>query len=254
MATRHGGPPAPAGCLPHPRGVIVFIISALVLTPSPAAPEPANQERALNASLKVAYDREMNEFRDRQEKAAGDILAHLSRSQCTHVVDRQDDPAWMWAMLKSVHLQQVPGMHFSAYNDLFSIVKGPEETLPAVASRVEEAIARVIKLRPKQITEVSTSPGGFTQTTRNYAIGNLDNELALMAMLRALPREEYADFVSSLMRQKDLTRANVEAAFVYSEGVGLVVLEPADKSLRPVLLSRVLYVPAILMNSPPLLS
>jgi hypothetical protein len=34
-----------------------------------------------------------------------------------------------------------------------------------------------------------------------------------MAMLRALPREEYADFVSSLMQQKDLTRANVEAAF-----------------------------------------
>jgi hypothetical protein len=31
---------------------------------------------------------------------------------------------------------------------------------------------------------------------------------------------------------------------VYSEGVGLVVFEPADKSLRPVLLSRVLYVPA----------
>jgi hypothetical protein len=114
-------------------------------------------------------------------------------------------------MLKSVHLQQVPGMRFSAYNDLFSIVKGPEETLPTVASRVEEAIARVIELRPKQV--VSTSPGGFTQTTRDYAIGDLDNELALMAMLRALPREEYADIVSSLMRQKDLTRANVEAAF-----------------------------------------
>jgi hypothetical protein len=64
----------------------------------------------------------MNKFRDRQEKAAGNILAHLSHSQRTHVVDRQDDPAWMWAMLKSVHLQQVPGMRFSAYNDLFSIV------------------------------------------------------------------------------------------------------------------------------------
>jgi hypothetical protein len=38
------------------------------------------EERVLNASLKVAYDREMNEFRDRQEKVAGDILAHLSRS------------------------------------------------------------------------------------------------------------------------------------------------------------------------------
>jgi hypothetical protein len=35
---------------------------------------------------------------------------------------------------------------------------------------------------------------------------------------------------------------------VYSEGVGLVVLEPADKSLCPVLLSRVLYVPALHNN------
>jgi hypothetical protein len=72
---------------------------------------------------------------------------------------------------------------------------------------------RVIELCPKQVTEVSTSPGGFTQTTRDYTIGDLDNELALMAMLRALPREEYADFVSSLMQQKDLMRANIEAAF-----------------------------------------
>jgi hypothetical protein len=107
----------------------------------------------------------MNEFHDCQEKAAGDILAHLSRLQRTHVVDRGDDPAWMRAMLKSVHRQQVPGMRFSAYHNLFSVVKGHEETLPAVASRVEEAIARVIELRPKQITEVSTSPGGFTQAS-----------------------------------------------------------------------------------------
>jgi hypothetical protein len=35
---------------------------------------------------------------------------------------------------------------------------------------------------------------------------------------------------------------------VYSEGVGSVVLEPADKSLRPVLLYRVLYVPALQNN------
>jgi hypothetical protein len=34
-----------------------------------------------------------------------------------------------------------------------------------------------------------------------------------MAMLRALPREEHADCVSLLMRQKGLLRANVEAAF-----------------------------------------
>jgi hypothetical protein len=35
---------------------------------------------------------------------------------------------------------------------------------------------------------------------------------------------------------------------VYSEGVGSVVLELADKSLRPMLLSRVLYVLALQNN------
>jgi hypothetical protein len=116
-------------------------------------------------------------------------------------------------MLKSVHLEQVTGMRFRAYNNLFSIVKGAEDTLPAIASRVEEAIAHIIELCPKQITEVSTSPGGFMEVTCDNAIGNLDNELALMALLNALPREEYADFISSFMRQKDLTRADVEAVF-----------------------------------------
>jgi hypothetical protein len=35
---------------------------------------------------------------------------------------------------------------------------------------------------------------------------------------------------------------------VYSEGVGSVMMEPADRLLRPVLLSRVLYVPALQNN------
>jgi hypothetical protein len=61
----------------------------------------------------------------------------------------------MWATSKAVHVQQVPGMRFNTYNDLFSIVKGPEETLPISASHVEEAMARVVELCPKQITEVS---------------------------------------------------------------------------------------------------
>jgi hypothetical protein len=198
-------PEAPNYAKPTPvAGIAIAPIAAIPLM---------QEEKALNAQLKAAYKHELNEFRICQEKAAGDILAHLSCSQRTHFVDHHNDPAKMWATIKAVHVQQVPGMRFSAYNNLFSIVKGPEETLPSVASRVKEAMVRVVELRAKQITEVSTSPGGSAQTTRAYTIGNLNNELALMAMLRALPHKDYADFVSSLMRQKDLTRANVEAAF-----------------------------------------
>jgi hypothetical protein len=73
-------------------------------------------------------------------------------------------------------------MRFSAYNELFSVVKGANETLPSVASRVEDALARVKELRP---ATVKTAVG-----TRNYGINDLDNELALIAILRALLREE----------------------------------------------------------------
>jgi hypothetical protein len=106
---------------------------------------------------------------------------------------------------------------FSTYNDLFSIVKHLEESLPAVVSRAKEAMACVIQLRPEHIPEVSASPSrGTTQTTRAYAIGDLDNKPAAMAMLRALPHE-YGNFTSSLMRQKNLTRANIEAAFLVKQ-------------------------------------
>jgi hypothetical protein len=68
----------------------------------------------------------------------------------------------MWATIKAVHVQQVPGMRFSTYNNLFSIIKVLEETLPAIATRIEEAVARVIELRPEKITEVTARPSGGT--------------------------------------------------------------------------------------------
>jgi hypothetical protein len=112
----------------------------------------------------------------------------------------------MWQALVTVHVQQVPGTCFSTYNDLFSIAKGAEKTLPAVASRVEIALARVRKLRPETITGDNGKPC-------IYGVKDLEHKLALMAMLRTLPRNKYANFVSSLMRTKDLDRCAVEAAF-----------------------------------------
>jgi hypothetical protein len=89
---------------------------------------------------------------------------------------------------------------------LFSIVKGADETLPGVAARVEDALSRVRELRPVEMTE----PDG---TKVDFGIAHLDEELAIMAMLRALPRDQYGPFVSELMRKNDLTRTDVEAAF-----------------------------------------
>jgi hypothetical protein len=102
----------------------------------------------------------------------------------------------MWDKLSSIHSQQVPGMQFGAYNKLLSVTKQPDESLQSVAGRVSEALACVQELRPESFTIVQ-----------------LNEELAIMTMLRALPRDVYGDFVLLLMRQKTLTRADVEAAF-----------------------------------------
>jgi hypothetical protein len=168
--------------------------------------EPLSQAALiLNGQMSLEYQKQLNAYHEREEKTAGVIPAHLSRSQQTHVKDKGSDAKGTWDALKLVHVQQVPGMRFSAYNKLFSVAKGVDKTLPAVASRIEDALACVKELH---LTNVN-----LAVSTRPYGIDDLDNELALMAMLRALPREEYGDLTLSLMRQKNLTRAGVEAAF-----------------------------------------
>jgi hypothetical protein len=155
--------------------------------------------------MTLEYQKQLSTYRERKEKATGNILAHLSRSQQTHVKDKGSDAKGIWDALKLVHVQQVPGMRFSAYNKLFSVTKAADESLPAVASRIEDTLACIKELRP---TVVKLATG-----TRHYGLNDLGNELVLMAMLRALPLEEFSDFTSSLIRQKDLTRGDVEAAF-----------------------------------------
>jgi hypothetical protein len=162
-------------------------------------------EELHNYAAQCNHDTKLDAWAEKDKKAQGNLLAHISTSQRVHLAEANTAYA-MWQALVAVHVQQVPGMRFSMYNNLFSITKGAEETLPAVASRVEIALACVRKLRPKTIMGDDSKP-------RVYGVKDLEDELALMAMLRALPRNEYADFVSSLMRTKDLDCRAVEAAF-----------------------------------------
>jgi hypothetical protein len=112
----------------------------------------------------------------------------------------------MWQALIKVHVQQVPGMRFNAYNNMFSIGKAPGKDLTSVATCAKQALARVQELRPATVTH-------STGASIAYGIQHLNDELALMAMLRALPRNKYGDFVSSLMHTKDLSCKDVEAVF-----------------------------------------
>jgi hypothetical protein len=111
-------PEVPDYALPTPAsGTATVPIAAVTLT---------REERALNAQLKSVCKRKQNKSKDRQETAASDILAHLFCSQHTHIADCHNDPAVMWETIRNVHMQQVPDTHFSMYNNLSSIVKGPE--------------------------------------------------------------------------------------------------------------------------------
>jgi hypothetical protein len=111
----------------------------------------------------------------------------------------------MWQALLKIHMQQVPRTCFSAYNKLFSIVKRPKDTLPAVAVHVKAAIACVKELRPATITVAGASVA--------YTIKHLDDKLVLMAMLCALLRNKYGNFILLLMHTPDLTHCTVEATF-----------------------------------------
>jgi hypothetical protein len=153
-------------------------------------------QKALNIRIKLDNNAAAERFRFAREKAAGDIYVHLSQSQRAHVRGIEDDPIAMWDKLSSIHSQQVPGMRFGTYNELLSVTQQPDKSLQSVAGCVSEALVRVQELRPELFTIIE-----------------LDEELAIMAMLRTLPRNVYGDFVLLLMCQKTLTRTDVEAAF-----------------------------------------
>jgi hypothetical protein len=153
-------------------------------------------QKALNIRIRLNNNAAAERFRSACEKAAGDIYIHLSQSQRAHVRGIEDDPIAMWDKLSSIHSQQVPGMRFGAYNELLSVTKQPDKSLQSVAGRVSEALVRVQELRPESFTIVQ-----------------LNKELAIMAMLCALPRDVYGDFVSSLMCEKTLMHTDVESAF-----------------------------------------
>jgi transposase InsO family protein len=154
------------------------------------------EQQLVNTKIKLDHGASLKRYLLAKEKAASNIYTHLSPSQRTLVCTYEEDPAAMWGKLLKIHNQQVPGMRFGAYNALFSIVQQPDESLQAVAGRASEALTRVQELH-----------------LDSFTIAMLDDELAIMAMLCALPCKHYGKFVSALMRQKDLKRADVEAAF-----------------------------------------
>ena len=102
----------------------------------------------------------------------------------------------MWTKLESVHLQQRPGARFNAYDDLFSIRKKEDESLFSLSTRIDECMLKIKNLRPK-----------------DFDLSKLDDELACMTMLRALP-EEFHHLSTSLQLADKLDKATLLQAFI----------------------------------------
>jgi len=93
-------------------------------------------------------------------------------------------------------MQKQPGTRFNAYDDLFSIRKRDEEDLQSLINRVDDAVHRIRNLQSI----------GFT-------LDKLDDELASMTLIQALP-DDYNLFVSSLLLKDNLDKMTVQNAFV----------------------------------------
>jgi gag-polypeptide of LTR copia-type len=160
-------------------------------TPQPA---PADPTKATADEKK-----EIANWKRKCGKASGEIWLALEDNQKVHVKDLKADPAAMWAKLESVHLQKKPGTRFNAYDNLFSIRKEDNETLPALMARAEKASQDIKSLRPSHFT-----------------LDMLDKELLAMSLIRALPAE-YNTFASSLLLLDSLDVDKLKSAFVNEE-------------------------------------
>ncbi|KNZ72084.1 hypothetical protein J132_04365 [Termitomyces sp. J132] len=143
--------------------------------------------------------REYREWQKEANVASGLIYLMVEDDQRIHLNDYKDQPDKMWEALKQIHMQQCPGTCFHAYDGLFSIRKGEEENLQTLINRVETAMKKIQDLHPK-----------------DFDIAKLDNELASMALIRALP-DDFSAFVSTLLLKDDLDKAKIHQAFVTEE-------------------------------------
>ena len=115
------------------------------------------------------------------ERAAGALKTAMTHEVKVLIRDCEDDPIMIWNTLSASFIQQRTAPRFNAYHTLLSTQKDDSESLDALINKVDEQI-RVIK---------SLSPSSFT-------LDNLYDELAVMAIIRALPHS-FDDVVRTIL-------------------------------------------------------
>ena len=161
--------------------------------------------------LDAGERRDLRDFDNRRDLAAGEIWSCVEREQQTHLEAIRDDPEAMWEKLESVHMQKRPGTRFNTYNALLSLSKLENESLSSLSTRASQLKSDMKALRPT-----------------DFDIAKLDDELVLMALIRALP-SEYAALRQTLLLDDSLTLEKLQETFIALEN------QPGASSAVPVL-------------------
>ena len=184
----------------------------------PAAKSEIKDSKGAVVSKAVALDEDkLEKWEIKAERAAGALKTGMSHDVKVLIRDCEDNPILIWETLKTSFIQQRTAPRFNAYHSLLSVEKSDSEPLDSLINRVDEQI-RVIK---------SLSPSSFT-------LDQLYDELAVMAIIRALPHS-FDDVVRTIsvldkfdkpsviqsLRNMDHTHANLSSttsAFAASSG------------------------------------
>lgn len=164
--------------------------------------------------LDTSERKEMRDFENRMDLAAGEIWSCIEVEEQTHVQAIRSDPRVMWAKLEAVHVQKQPGTRFNTYNSLFGLHLGEAESLTSLSTRASQYKADMKALRPP-----------------TFSLTDLDDELTLMSLLRALPAE-YTSLKQTLLLDDSLTLSKLQETFVTLEN------QPAFAQDAPVLAQR----------------
>ncbi|EPQ49729.1 hypothetical protein GLOTRDRAFT_51687, partial [Gloeophyllum trabeum ATCC 11539] len=149
--------------------------------------------------LDAAERKEVRDFDQRTDLAAGEIWDCVEQDQQVHLQEIRDDPCAMWAKLKSVHLQKRPGARFTTYDALLGLQCTEGESLSSLAARATQLKQNMKLMRPAAFT-----------------VSQLDDELVLMALIRALP-SQYAPLKQTTLLDDSLTLDKLMELFVALE-------------------------------------
>ncbi|EPT04891.1 hypothetical protein FOMPIDRAFT_1021673 [Fomitopsis schrenkii] len=132
--------------------------------------------------LDIGEHRDLHDFDNRRDLAAGEIWGCVEREQQTHLEAIRDDPEAMWVKLESVHMR-----------------KRPDESLSSLLTRASQLKSDMKALR-----------------SDDFDIAKLDDELVLMALIHALP-SEYASLHQTLLLDDSLTLEKLQETFIALE-------------------------------------